>query len=77
MNILKIAWARWVALARVIATYQSYLLLGIFYYLILWPAGLIIAIFADPLGIKRKKHRTNFVPWTHEQDTIADLSRQY
>ena len=48
-------WARWMVIAHKIGTFQSRVLLNVFYFLILLPFGLGVKLFADPLHLKRRR----------------------
>jgi hypothetical protein len=49
-------WERWKVIAHKIGTFQSRVLLNIFYFVILAPFGLGVKLFADPLRIKQQNH---------------------
>lgn len=53
---LRRLWERWKVIAHKIGTFQSRVLLNVFYFVILAPFGLGVKLFADPLHIKRQNH---------------------
>jgi hypothetical protein len=53
MQLLKVLWVRWKAVAHTIATFQSRALLFIFYYVVLAPFALGMQLASDPLRLRR------------------------
>ena len=49
-------WERWKTIAQKIGTFQSRVLLIVFYFLILPPFGLGVRLFSDPLRLRRQHH---------------------
>ena len=47
-------WQAWKRIAKKIANFQARVLLGIFYFVFLFPFALLLKWFADPLTIRRK-----------------------
>ena len=76
MFILKKIWKRWVKIAHVIGVFQSKLILTIFYFLILSPAGIIFTLFKDGLGLK-KSPKSKWVLKDKQAQTIEELKEQY
>lgn len=54
MKILKKAWGKWKVIAHHIGVFQSRLILTLFYFILLFPIGIIFGLFKDVLGIKAK-----------------------
>ena len=52
IQLLKMLWARWKAVAETIATFQSRVLLSLFYYIVLAPFALGMRLASDPLGLR-------------------------
>jgi hypothetical protein len=48
-------WERWKILAHKVGTFQSRVLLNVFYFLILLPFGVGVKLLSDPLHIKRQQ----------------------
>jgi hypothetical protein len=46
-------WQRWVKVSKKLGDFQARLLLSLFYLVIVCPFGLILRVFADPLGLKK------------------------
>ncbi len=51
---LRSLWRRWLTLAHKIGTFQSRVLLTLFYFVFLAPFGLAMRLLADPLHMKVK-----------------------
>ena len=54
---------------------MSRILLTILYVILVAPAGIILALFGDPLRI-RKYRGTSWMNWTHENNTTEQARRQ-
>jgi hypothetical protein len=52
---LRRLWERWKEIAHKIGTFQSRILLTIFYFLILLPFGMGVKLLSDPLHLKRRQ----------------------
>jgi hypothetical protein len=52
---LRRLWEGWKVIAHKIGTFQSRILLTVFYYLILMPFGLSLQLLADPLHLRRQQ----------------------
>ena len=57
---LRHLWERWKVLAHHIGTFQSRVLLTVFYFVILAPFGLAVRLFSDPLLLKHQ-HRSHWL----------------
>jgi hypothetical protein len=53
MEWIRFLWSRWKILALKIGTFQSRILLSLFYFLVIPPFAAITKIFTDPLGMKK------------------------
>ncbi len=56
------AWQRWLWFSEKIGAVQSRVILGVFYFTIFLPVGLIYRLIADPLKIKEPSIDTNWQP---------------
>jgi hypothetical protein len=52
IQLLKLLWVRWKAVAHKIATFQSRALLFVFYYVVLAPFALGMRLASDPLRLR-------------------------
>jgi len=78
-KLLSDIWAGWKRIAHVIGRFQTRVLITIFYFLIISPAGLLGRLFGwDPLDTRASKRRgaTNWKPVVPEEPDIESLRRQ-
>lgn len=52
---LRRLWERWKVIAHTVGTFQSRVLLTVFYYLILLPFGVGLRVLADPLHLRGRQ----------------------
>ncbi len=77
MEWVRILWSRWKILALAVGTFQSRMLLSLFYFLVIPPFAAIIKIFADPLGLK-KSHPAKWHPKeARQEDFFQESKRQF
>ena len=55
MSFLKTLWNRWKTIAHHIGIFQSRLILTLFYFILLFPVGLVFSLIKDEMGLKHKK----------------------
>ena len=78
MHYLKVAWKKWLKIARVIGNFQGQVILTVFYFILASPFGLIISLFSDPLKMRSPQSAgSNFGRWKHEEDDLEAARRQY
>ncbi|MBI3342151.1 hypothetical protein HY024_03430 [Candidatus Curtissbacteria bacterium] len=77
MSIIKTAWKKWLAIAHVIGNFQGQVILTVFYFLLVWPIGIVYRFFTDPLKMKKAGSGSNFQKWEHKKDTIGSATRQF
>jgi hypothetical protein len=65
---LKRVWAAWTRLARKIGTFQARVLLTILYAVLVFPFGVIVRVFSDPLRIKKRP-----TAWLDHPDEPSNL----
>lgn len=68
---LRILWNRWLPLAHKIGTFQSRILLTLFYFFVVTPFGLVVRLAMDPLQCKA---RPNTSLWNSREDRGDDLA---
>ena len=70
------AWSAFKRFARKVGDFQARLLLSVFYILVVGPHGLIMKLFADPLGLRTTQSKG----WTErrrpEPRTLDEIRRQ-
>lgn len=76
MQILKFIWGKWKKIAHRIGIFQSKVILTLFYFTILLPFGMVLAIFKDELKIKNTASST-WIPKTSRQNSLEELKNQY
>lgn len=72
MKQIKNLWEAWKKLAHKIGTFQSKVLLTVFYCVILAPFGLFVKLFQDPLHLKKPFSENSH--WkTHKEEQMDNL----
>lgn len=77
MKLLKYLWARWLKIGKAIGNFQAQVIFTIFYFLVMFPVGIGIRFFSDPLTLKKKKKKTNFNEWEHPEEDVLLASKPY
>lgn len=77
MQKVKKIWKKWLKTAYVIGNFQSQVIFTLFYLIILFPVGIAISFFSDPLSIKQKPQKSNFTNWEHPVEDIDEAKKQY
>lgn len=65
---LKNAWQTWKRVARAIGNFQARVVLTIFYAVLVFPFGVVVRLFLDPLRIKSRPTK-----WLERADGAFDL----
>lgn len=73
---LRTIWRRWLVLAHKIGTFQSRILLTLFYFVIVAPFGLAVRLLADPLHIKSRSASARWVRRATRDVDLAAARRQ-
>jgi hypothetical protein len=76
MGFVRAAWGRWKKIARAVGVVQTRILMVIFYFLIVFPLGLIMRLRGDPLHL-RPSTGTNWSPHRHEPPSLDTARRQF
>lgn len=79
MNFLNLLWKKWLKVGHVIGNFQAQVFLTLFYFVFIWPFGIVMRLFADPLKLNYSKTgaKTNFGQWKHKKDTLEVAHRQF
>lgn len=77
MKFLSLIWKKWLVIGKKIGTFQSQVLFGIFYLVIMSAVGLAARLFFDPLGLENKSKKSNFTAWPHRREDISSARMQY
>jgi hypothetical protein len=67
-SMLKNAWQAWKRIARAIGNFQARVILTIFYAVLVFPFGIVVRLFFDPLRIKSRP-----TAWLERADGAIDL----
>lgn len=73
---LRTIWRRWLVLAHKIGTFQSRILLTLFYFVILAPFGLAVRALSDPLHVKSRSAPAGWVQRATRDVDLAAAKRQ-
>lgn len=76
MKFIKVLWRKWLVIGHVIGNFQAQVILSLFYFVIIFPLGVIFGFIADPLRMK-KVSGTNFQKWEHPKETLEQARKQY
>jgi hypothetical protein len=75
-DMLRCAWEQWKIIAHKIGVFQSKVILNIFYFLIIFPFGLGVRLFSDPLRLRRQ-NGSNWISKIAEHSIGERARRQY
>ncbi len=73
---LRDLWNRWLVLAQKIGKFQSRIVLTVVYFVFVWPFGLGVRLFADPLHVRRGSSQQQS-DWSARQPSDVDLDASY
>jgi hypothetical protein len=77
MKYLRCLWNKWKAVAHSIGLFQSRIILTLFYFIIMLPAGIVFSFFKNELGIKNKNRSTGWIGKKQQCQTLEEMRRQY
>jgi len=80
MNLVKILWKKWLALAKPIGNFNAQVILTVFYLILILPLGIAYRLFSDPLNMKLEKiskQKTSFAKWEHPKQNLEEARKQY
>ena len=77
MRPLKFLWQKWLIVARPIGNFQAQLILTIFYLILLLPVAILFRFLADPLILRFKDKKTNFVTWEHPKEDLKQAQKPF
>lgn len=70
------AWKRWMRIAEVVGDFQARVVLSLFYFLIVFPFGMAVRLFGDPLKI-RGRRETGWSTFVERARTGKEGQRQF
>ena len=78
MKLVKKLFKKWMGIARIIGSFQSQVLLSLFYLILLSFIGVIFRR-KDPLGFRSKnlKKGSQFEKWNHPPDSLRMARKQF
>ncbi|OGD86551.1 hypothetical protein A2870_02025 [Candidatus Curtissbacteria bacterium RIFCSPHIGHO2_01_FULL_41_11] len=80
MAYLKFLWKKWLLVAHAIGNFQAQVILSVFYFILIFPLGIVFRFFSDPLHLKFSKdggRKTSFEKWEHSRESLEEAHRQY
>ncbi len=76
VGLLRTVWERWKKIARAVGVVQTRILMVVFYFLFVFPLGLILRMRSDPLHLKEPTG-SNWTPHRHEEASLDTARRQF
>jgi len=76
MGFGRAAWDRWKKIARAVGVVQTRILMVIFYFIFVFPIGLIMRLRGDPLRLKPRTG-SNWTPHHQEPASLESARRQF
>ena len=73
---LRKIWQYWKRIAEKIGTVQAKIILGVLYCILIGPVALVRRFVADPLGLRRTRASTYWVPRPSTEVTLERARRQ-
>jgi opacity protein-like surface antigen len=77
-SIFRRLWQRWTGFSKRMGSFQSRVMLSLFFFVVVSPAAVLSKAFGDPLQIKRKKTlETYWSDRTQSSEELEDFRRQF
>jgi hypothetical protein len=76
MSFLRATWDRWKKIAHAVGVVQTRLLLVVFYFIVVFPLGLVIRLTDDRLHLKPRQGG-NWTPARDEEQNLSTARRQF
>ena len=76
-SLVRILWARWKKIARIIGDFNARVILTLFYFIFLAPFALAVRFLSDPLAIKNKSAPSWGVKSQTEEPLTEQAKRQF
>lgn len=76
LGMVRAGWTRWKKIARAVGVVQTRLLMVFFYFVVVFPVGLLMRMSGDPLHLKVRSG-SNWTPHRHQDPTLENAHRQF
>lgn len=76
LTFLRAAWEWWKKIARAVGVVQTRLLMVCFYFVFVFPLGLVMRMSGDPLHLKRRSG-SNWAPHREQTADLETARRQF
>ena len=76
-NLLKNLWQSWKNFSKRMGSFQSRIMLSLFFFIFVSPFALAVKIFSDPLKIKHKSSKSHWLPKKEIKYDLEQYRRQF
>lgn len=76
LGFMRAAWERWKKIARAIGVVQTRIIMVLFYFVLVFPLGLVMRLRGDPLRL-RPTSGSNWTPHRQEEQSLETARRQF
>ncbi len=76
MSFARATWERWKKIAHAIGVVQTRILMILFFFLVVFPLGLVMRLTGDPLHLKEPKG-SNWTAVRDEEQNLSTARRQF
>ena len=74
---LRQIWESWKSFAKAMGNFQSRILLGLFYFLVVTPFGVGVRFLSDPLHLRRPTNSSNWIPKVDAPPTFDEARKHF
>lgn len=76
-NLLKNLWQSWENFSKRMGSFQSRIILSMFYFIFVSPFALAVKMFSDPLRIKHQSSKSHWLPKKEIKNELEQYRRQF
>lgn len=76
-NLIKVLWQSWKNFSNRIGSFQSRIILSLFFFIFVSPFALAVKIFSDPLKIKHQSSKSHWLPKKEIKIDLEQYRRQF
>ena len=76
-NLFKKLWHSWKDFSQRMGSFQSRILLSLFFFIFISPFALAVKVFSDPLNIKNNTKKSQWLPKKEIKDELEQYRRQF